>query len=129
MECRRVQLLQHFGERFDPAACRGTCDVCKNRAATGMEYEMQVSKGRQVRSGQVNCSGQIMSIVSGHVRSGQIRSGLVSHIRSIAQVTSGQVSSGQNRSGQSRSGRARSDQIRPGQVRSGLVRSGQVRPE
>lgn len=27
-DCRRVQLLQYFGERFDPSECRGHCDVC-----------------------------------------------------------------------------------------------------
>eukprot|EP00983_Pelagomonas_calceolata_P040288 1137554-Pelagomonas_calceolata.AAC.10 len=41
VECRRVQLLQHFGEHFNPVECRGTCDVCKNREAAGMDYEMQ----------------------------------------------------------------------------------------
>ncbi|KAF5842776.1 P-loop containing nucleoside triphosphate hydrolase protein [Dunaliella salina] len=41
VECRRVQLLQHFGERFNPVDCRGTCDVCRNREAAGMDYEMQ----------------------------------------------------------------------------------------
>ena len=31
VECRRVLLMQHFGEAFDPAACRGTCDICRQR--------------------------------------------------------------------------------------------------
>lgn len=31
--CRRVMLLAHFGERFDPGLCRGTCDNCKRRAS------------------------------------------------------------------------------------------------
>ncbi|KAJ6508353.1 P-loop containing nucleoside triphosphate hydrolase protein [Mycena sanguinolenta] len=31
--CRRVQLLQHFGENFAENDCRGGCDVCYNRAA------------------------------------------------------------------------------------------------
>lgn len=34
-ECRRVLLLQYFGERFDPSVCRGTCDVCKLMQETG----------------------------------------------------------------------------------------------
>ena len=32
-ECRRVQLLQHFDERFDRAQCRRTCDTCKDDRA------------------------------------------------------------------------------------------------
>ncbi|KAF9052374.1 ATP-dependent DNA helicase [Hymenopellis radicata] len=30
-ECRRVQLLQFFGEKFDPALCRRRCNNCANR--------------------------------------------------------------------------------------------------
>ncbi|KAH6908414.1 DNA helicase [Coprinopsis sp. MPI-PUGE-AT-0042] len=33
-ECRRVQLLQHFDERFDRKECRKTCDTCKDPRAT-----------------------------------------------------------------------------------------------
>lgn len=29
-ECRRVLLLEHFGEAFDSALCNKTCDNCKN---------------------------------------------------------------------------------------------------
>ena len=28
MECRRQQILRHFGEQFDPHHCRKRCDVC-----------------------------------------------------------------------------------------------------
>ena len=28
MECRRQQILRHFGEQFDPQHCRKRCDVC-----------------------------------------------------------------------------------------------------
>ncbi|KAJ6611796.1 P-loop containing nucleoside triphosphate hydrolase protein [Mycena sp. CBHHK59/15] len=28
--CRRIQLLQHFGEKFDPKGCRGRCNNCAN---------------------------------------------------------------------------------------------------
>jgi hypothetical protein len=29
LECRRTILLSHFGETFNAADCKGTCDVCK----------------------------------------------------------------------------------------------------
>lgn len=29
-DCRRRQVLQYFGESFDPADCRNTCDVCQS---------------------------------------------------------------------------------------------------
>jgi bloom syndrome protein len=28
IDCRRMLLLNHFTERFDPASCNGTCDNC-----------------------------------------------------------------------------------------------------
>ncbi|GLI70849.1 hypothetical protein VaNZ11_015864, partial [Volvox africanus] len=39
VECRRVLLMQHFGEAFDPTHCRGTCDNCRQRQAQGLQYE------------------------------------------------------------------------------------------
>ena len=30
VDCRRVQIMQYFGERFDKAACKGTCDNCRD---------------------------------------------------------------------------------------------------
>ncbi|GIL80484.1 hypothetical protein Vretifemale_9678, partial [Volvox reticuliferus] len=39
VECRRVLLMQHFGEAFDPAHCRATCDNCRQRQAQGLQYE------------------------------------------------------------------------------------------
>jgi superfamily II DNA helicase RecQ len=33
VECRRVQLLDHFGEKFDRADCQTGCDNCANPAA------------------------------------------------------------------------------------------------
>lgn len=30
-------LLSHFGERFDPAQCHGTCDTCSQRGVTSLE--------------------------------------------------------------------------------------------
>lgn len=50
VECRRVLLLQHFGERdFDRAACGGTCDNCRRRAAGQFyEYEDQTEAARRV---------------------------------------------------------------------------------
>lgn len=38
VECRRVQLLQYFGEMdFDPAMCNKTCDVCQSSAGQVFE--------------------------------------------------------------------------------------------
>jgi len=36
-DCRRVEILQYFGERFDKPECKGTCDNCKN----GGQFELQ----------------------------------------------------------------------------------------
>ena len=37
-QCRRTQLLRHFGETFDPALCQGTCDLCAKEAAQFAEH-------------------------------------------------------------------------------------------
>jgi bloom syndrome protein len=34
IDCRRLLLLQHFGEAFDPRLCNATCDNCRNRPRT-----------------------------------------------------------------------------------------------
>ncbi|KAJ7593079.1 DNA helicase [Mycena floridula] len=38
-ECRRVQLLQFFGEKFDKRGCQGRCDNCKNQKEK-VEYDV-----------------------------------------------------------------------------------------
>ncbi len=38
-ECRRVQLLSHFGERFDRAACRAGCDNCARNEGRVISYQ------------------------------------------------------------------------------------------
>ena len=49
-ECRRVPLLAHFGEGLDPAACRGTCDVCASgAAASAVRRDVTDAAGAAVR--------------------------------------------------------------------------------
>lgn len=45
VECRRVQLLQHFGEVFDPAHCQGTCDLCAKQSGTAFEKKVSFIQG------------------------------------------------------------------------------------
>ena len=37
VECRRVQLLEYFGESFPREQCNGTCDNCRNRGSVTVE--------------------------------------------------------------------------------------------
>lgn len=37
-DCRRMQVLAHFGERFDPQVCRKTCDNCRRGAVATQDY-------------------------------------------------------------------------------------------
>lgn len=50
VECRRLLLLQHFGERdFDRGSCGNTCDNCRRRAeGLYYEYEDQSESARRV---------------------------------------------------------------------------------
>ena len=46
MDCRRVQLLQHFQQPFDANACRGTCDNCQRlRKGSLVVDEVDVTEG------------------------------------------------------------------------------------
>ncbi len=47
VECRRVLMLQHFAERFDPAACKGTCDNCHNNQGKRFVMQDMSSKAMQ----------------------------------------------------------------------------------
>ncbi|GFH26680.1 ATP-dependent DNA helicase, partial [Haematococcus lacustris] len=57
VECRRVQLLQHFGEHFNPADCQGTCDICHNQAGSVFEKQ-DVSEAAQKLVELVRAVGQ-----------------------------------------------------------------------
>ncbi|KMV65838.1 ATP-dependent DNA helicase RecQ [Encephalitozoon cuniculi EcunIII-L] len=37
-DCRRMQVLAHFGERFDPQMCRKTCDNCRREGVVKKDY-------------------------------------------------------------------------------------------
>lgn len=37
-DCRRMQVLGHFGEKFDPQMCRKTCDNCRREAMVKRDY-------------------------------------------------------------------------------------------
>jgi bloom syndrome protein len=41
VECRRVQLLQHFAEHFDAADCKGTCDICRDNLGAQLEKQVR----------------------------------------------------------------------------------------
>lgn len=43
-ECRRVQLLQHFDERFDRTLCKKTCDTCKDDRDTVSEDVTEIAR-------------------------------------------------------------------------------------
>ena len=44
--CRRVQMLDYFAERFDPAQCAGTCDNCFSKRCTSCEVKDVSDIGR-----------------------------------------------------------------------------------
>ncbi len=46
VECRRVLLMQHFGEAFDPAQCRGTCDLCAAREVSPGRMRAEAAPGK-----------------------------------------------------------------------------------
>jgi superfamily II DNA helicase RecQ len=52
LRCRRVLLMGHFGESFDPGLCRSTCDICSR--ADGRTFQGAVPS-RIMQTRQHNC--------------------------------------------------------------------------
>lgn len=40
-DCRRMQVLRHFGEEFDPVLCNKTCDNCRRSKGTAKDFSAQ----------------------------------------------------------------------------------------
>ncbi|AFM98637.1 ATP-dependent DNA helicase RecQ [Encephalitozoon hellem ATCC 50504] len=40
-DCRRMQVLAHFGEKFDPQMCKKTCDNCRREAIVKKDYSKE----------------------------------------------------------------------------------------
>ncbi|ADM11872.1 ATP-dependent DNA helicase [Encephalitozoon intestinalis ATCC 50506] len=40
-DCRRMQVLAHFGEKFDPQLCRKTCDNCRRETIVKRDYSKE----------------------------------------------------------------------------------------
>lgn len=72
--CRRVRLLQYFGEKIDASRCNNNCDNCR-KGRRGEAIEMQnftncaVAILQAVRSTQPVTLGRIVEIVTGKHRS------------------------------------------------------------
>ncbi|KAK0733488.1 hypothetical protein B0T26DRAFT_684589 [Lasiosphaeria miniovina] len=68
--CRRVEILQYFGESFNPANCNGACDNCRsgriNISAELQDYtEIAVAALKIVRSKGPLTLGKLVEIMTG----------------------------------------------------------------
>jgi bloom syndrome protein len=71
--CRRVQILQYFGERFDAAQCNDTCDNCRagRRSGTARKQDftdsaMAILKAvRATHPTRESTMGKIVEVVTG----------------------------------------------------------------
>ncbi|KAK3383762.1 hypothetical protein B0T24DRAFT_518487 [Lasiosphaeria ovina] len=68
--CRRVEILQYFGESFNPANCNGACDNCRsgriNISAELQDYtEIAVAALKIVRSEGPRTLGKLVEIMTG----------------------------------------------------------------
>lgn len=86
--CRRVQLLQYFGEKIDASQCRNSCDNCQNGETDGA-IEMQdftecaVAILLAVRSTAPVTLGKVVEIVTGRNRSKHGAAGGFGHCKGM----------------------------------------------
>lgn len=74
-ECRRTNILKYFGEHFDPALCRGSCDNCQrtpahsvDMTATAKDFVRMVKLIAKPRQGAHFTKVHFMAVFRGSMR-------------------------------------------------------------